>query len=162
MTKHFVYLSIGGNLGEREANLEETRLFIEFNMGSIVSESSIYESEAWAMEDAAPFLNQIVKIETELTPEELLLEIKELEEFYGRERVDGVYQSREMDIDIIFFDELILETAALNVPHPRMQLRKFVLLPLAEIAPDFIHPTLKKDIATLLVDCKDLSRIAKI
>lgn len=162
MAKHLVYLSIGGNLGDREANLEETRMFIEFNMGSIVAESSIYESEAWGMEDAAPFLNQIVKIETELTPEELLIEIAELEDFYGRERTEGVYQPREMDIDIIFFDELIIETTALNIPHPRMHLRKFVLMPLAEIAPEFIHPILKKDITSLLAGCEDPSRISKI
>lgn len=162
MSKHLVYLCIGGNLGDREANLEETRMFIEFNMGDILEESPVYESEAWGMENSPAFLNQIIKLETELSPEDLLSEITELEEFYGRERVDGVYQPREMDVDIIFFDDLIIGTEQLNVPHPRMHLRKFVLMPLSDIAPDLIHPVLKKSVRELLSVCEDQSAITRL
>lgn len=161
MSKHHVYLCIGGNLGDREANLEETLTFVEFNMGDIQAASPIYESEAWGMENAAPFLNQILLISTGLSPEELLTEISELEEFFGRERKEGTYQSREMDVDILFYDDLVIETDKLHVPHPRLHLRKFVLTPLHDIAPDFIHPVLKKSVAELLTECADKSEVKK-
>jgi 2-amino-4-hydroxy-6-hydroxymethyldihydropteridine diphosphokinase len=157
MAKHTVYLCIGGNLGEREANLEETRMFIEFNMGDVLEVSSVYESPAWEMQDEPSFLNQVVKISTDLSPDALLAEIEELEEFYGRERKEGQYLSREMDVDILFFDDLIIESEKLIVPHPRMQLRRFVLTPLAEIVPEFVHPVLKITVSELLKNCQDNS-----
>jgi 2-amino-4-hydroxy-6-hydroxymethyldihydropteridine diphosphokinase len=157
MAKHTVYLCIGGNLGEREANLEETQMFIEFNMGDVIEVSSVYESPAWEMQGEPSFLNQVVKISTDLAPDALLTEIEELEEFYGRERKEGQYLSREMDVDILFFDDLIIESEKLAVPHPRMQLRRFVLTPLAEIAPEFVHPILKITVSELLKNCQDNS-----
>jgi 2-amino-4-hydroxy-6-hydroxymethyldihydropteridine diphosphokinase len=162
MKKNTVYLCIGGNLGEREANLEETREFLEFNFGDVVETSSVYESEGWEMENVPAFLNQVVKIETELTPLELLQEIAELEEFYGRERKSGIYLSREMDVDVLLYNDEIIVTENLIVPHPKMALRRFVLEPLNEIAPDLVHPMLKKTIAELLKDCEDKSVLKKI
>jgi 2-amino-4-hydroxy-6-hydroxymethyldihydropteridine diphosphokinase len=162
MKKNTVYLCIGGNLGEREANLEETREFLEFNFGDVVETSSVYESEGWEMENVPAFLNQIVKIETELTPLELLQEIAELEEFYGRERKTGIYLSREMDVDVLLYNDETVETEKLIVPHPKMALRRFVLEPLCEIAPDLIHPVLKKTITELLKDCEDKSVLKKL
>jgi 2-amino-4-hydroxy-6-hydroxymethyldihydropteridine diphosphokinase len=159
MTKHTVYLCIGGNLGERQANLEETRMFIEFNMGDVLEASSVYESPAWEMQGEPSFLNQVVKISTDLSPEALLAEIEELEEFYGRERKEGQYLSREMDVDILFFDDSIIESEKLVVPHPRMPLRRFVLTPLAEIAPEFVHPVLKITVSELLKNCQDNSEV---
>lgn len=162
MQKRTIYLCIGGNLGDQAANLEETRMFITFNFGDIVSTSSIYESEAWQMESAPSFLNQVIKIESILTDEELLEEISDLEDFYGRERSKGVYLSREMDIDVLFVDDQIIEKEKLIVPHPRLYLRKFVLVPLNEIAAEYIHPILKKNIALLLKECPDEAIIKKI
>jgi 2-amino-4-hydroxy-6-hydroxymethyldihydropteridine diphosphokinase len=157
-----IYLCIGGNLGEREANLEETLMFLEFNFGDILQVSSVYESDAWEMTEAPPFLNQVVCISTNLNNDELMQEIAELEEFYGRERSEDAYLSREMDIDVLFIDDAVIDHPDLIVPHPKMHLRKFVLLPLAEISPDMEHPALKKTISALLDSCPDNSNVRKI
>jgi 2-amino-4-hydroxy-6-hydroxymethyldihydropteridine diphosphokinase len=157
-----IYLCIGGNLGEREANLEEARDFIDFNLGDVIAASAIYESEPWGMTDVPNFLNQVLEIQSELSDKELLEEIAELEEFFGRERSAEGYVSREMDVDVLFIDQATIETEELRVPHPKMQERRFVLEPLAEIAPDFIHPVLKKSIQELLVSCPDKGKVARL
>lgn len=162
MKERLIYLCIGGNLGEREANLEETRMFLNFNFGDVVAASSIYETEAWGMPNAPAFLNQIVLIKTTLTDAELLQEIAELEEFYGREREAGQYLNREMDVDVVFIGDEIIETEKLVVPHPRMHLRRFVLVPMSELAPDFVHPISKKSMEELLKECQDQSKVTKI
>lgn len=148
-----VLLSIGGNEGDREANLEEARMFISFNMGDVVKVSNVIETEAWGMpEGTEPFLNQLVEIETPLTPEKLHDEIAELEEYYGRKRKEGVYLDREMDVDVIFFNDEIIREGKIQVPHARMHLREFILKPLAETWPDWIHPELKMNAAQLLAE----------
>jgi 2-amino-4-hydroxy-6-hydroxymethyldihydropteridine diphosphokinase len=160
--KRAIYLCIGGNLGEREANLEEALEFIDFNFGDVVAVSSIYESEPWGMTDVPNFLNQVVHIESELTDKELLVEIADLEEFFGRERSSQGYVSREMDIDVLFIDEEVISTEALQVPHPRISERRFVLEPLAEIAPEFIHPELKQSVEVLLKACSDKGKVTRL
>lgn len=160
--KRAIYLCIGGNLGEREANLEEALEFIDFNFGDVVGVSSIYESEPWGMSDVPNFLNQVVHIESELNDKELLMEIADLEEFFGRERSSQGYVSREMDIDVLFIDGEIISTEALQVPHPRISERRFVLEPMAEIAPDFIHPELKQSVAGLLKACSDKGKVTRL
>ncbi len=157
-----IYLCIGGNLGEREANLEEAGDFIDFNLGDVVATSGIYESEPWGMTDVPSFLNQVVQIRSELSNEELMQEIQELEEFFGRERSAQGYVSREMDVDILFIDQEIIETDTLRVPHPRMAERRFVLTPMAEIAPELIHPELKKNIQELLASCADKGQVTRL
>ncbi|MEZ4799322.1 MAG: 2-amino-4-hydroxy-6-hydroxymethyldihydropteridine diphosphokinase [Flavobacteriales bacterium] len=159
MKKTIAYLCIGGNLGDREENLEETRDFVLFNMGDIIASSSVYQTAAWGMEGAPDFLNQVLKIETELTVEALMQEIEELEEFYGRKRSSEKYLSREMDVDILFFGDEIIESEKITVPHPRLHLRKFVLLPLNELDGKLQHPIFKKSIADLLKSCEDTSKV---
>jgi len=160
--KRAIYLCIGGNLGEREANLEEAIDFIDINFGDVVAVSSIYESEPWGMTDVPNFLNQVVHIHSELTDKELLLEIADLEEFFGRERSSQGYVSREMDVDVLFIDEEVISTEALQVPHPRISERRFVLEPLVEIAPEFIHPELKQSIEVLLKACTDQGKVSRL
>ena len=101
-----IYLCIGGNLGEREANLEETIDFIDINFGDVLAVSSVYESEPWRMQDVPNFLNQVVHIQSELSNDQLLAEIAELEEFFGRDRSADGYVSREMDVDVLFIAAL--------------------------------------------------------
>jgi 2-amino-4-hydroxy-6-hydroxymethyldihydropteridine diphosphokinase len=108
------------------------------------------------------FLNQVVLVESQLTNEELLQEIYELEEFYGRERGTQGYVSREMDIDVLFIGNEVIATEKLQVPHPRMQERRFVLEPMAEIAADFIHPVLQLSTAELLKECKDQGKVSRV
>jgi 2-amino-4-hydroxy-6-hydroxymethyldihydropteridine diphosphokinase len=160
--KRAIYLCIGGNLGEREANLEEAIDFIDFNFGDVVGVSSIYESEPWGMSDVPNFLNQVVHLQSELTDKELLVEIADLEDFFGRERSSQGYVSREMDIDVLFIDEEVISTEALQVPHPRISERRFVLEPLAEIAPEFIHPELKQSVEILLKACSDKGKVTRL
>lgn len=157
-----IYLCIGGNLGEREANLEEAIGFIDINIGDVLGLSSVYESEPWGMTDVPNFLNQVVHIQCELSNEVLLKEIAELEEFFGRERSTGGYVSREMDVDVLFIDNEMVDTEALVVPHPKMSERRFVLEPLAEIAPELVHPQLKQSVAELLKTCSDKGIVKRL
>ncbi|MFN5621723.1 MAG: 2-amino-4-hydroxy-6-hydroxymethyldihydropteridine diphosphokinase [Flavobacteriales bacterium] len=161
MLRH-IYLCIGGNLGEREANLEEAIEFIDFNFGDVLAVSAVYESEPWGMNDVPNFLNQVVHLQSELSNEELLAEIAELEEFFGRERSPNGYVSREMDIDVLLIDQESIETENLRVPHPRMTDRRFVLEPLHEIAPELLHPVLKKTVAELLKACSDKGKVTRL
>lgn len=159
MGMHVAYLSLGGNLGDRMANLEETLLFIEFNMGDLIARSSVVESPAWGMPESPPFLNQVVCIRTEHSPVELMEEIRELEDFFGRKRIPGVYTSREMDVDLLLYDDLVSDDPAVEIPHPRMHLRRFVLAPLCEISPALVHPVFNQTIDRLLTDCPDTSEV---
>jgi len=142
-----VYLALGTNLGDRIANLRGAieALPSEIN---VIAESKIYETPPWGYENQPAFLNMAVKCETALDPESLLKRLKLLEVRLGREQ-SFRWGPRLIDIDILFYDNLILESESLTIPHPRLHERAFVLVPLAEIAPDFIHPVLKKTIKEL-------------
>jgi 2-amino-4-hydroxy-6-hydroxymethyldihydropteridine diphosphokinase len=114
------------------------------------------------MADVPNFFNQVVHIQSELSNEELLAEIEELENFFGRERSTEGYVSREMDIDVLFIESEIIDTEQIKVPHPRMTERRFVLEPLTEIASDMVHPALKQSVAELLKACKDTGKVTRL
>ncbi|WP_419213826.1 2-amino-4-hydroxy-6-hydroxymethyldihydropteridine diphosphokinase [Maribacter sp. X9] len=156
------FLSIGSNLGNRRFLLQKAIFEIGKKAGEIKQISALYETPAWGFE-AEDFLNACIEIQTLLTPEELLTTILAIEADYGRKRgeLQG-YQSRTLDIDIIYYEKEIIATERLTVPHPRMQDRKFILKPLADILPQFYHPILNKDTRNLLQECKDKSVIEKM
>lgn len=159
---HKVFLGIGGNLGDKQLNFIKVAHLIKARLGEIVKSSSIYETPPWGFVSEDHFWNRIFLIETAMEPEELLEEIDKIETEFGRKRTIGKYTSREMDIDILYFEEIYVETDVLIIPHPRIQNRKFVLVPLVEIAPDFKHPLFRLTNLQLLENCKDESVIIKI
>ncbi|MBC7863574.1 MAG: 2-amino-4-hydroxy-6-hydroxymethyldihydropteridine diphosphokinase [Bacteroidia bacterium] len=155
------YLILGGNMGNRAAMIKSAEKQLELSCGKIVLRSSFYETEAWGMENAAPFLNKVIAIETEKNPTETLATCLHIENLLGRTRTQGKYESRTIDIDILLFNDEIITISELEIPHPRMHLRRFVLLPFAEIEPSLMHPVLKKTIAALLTECTDKSQVEK-
>jgi 2-amino-4-hydroxy-6-hydroxymethyldihydropteridine diphosphokinase len=150
-----LFLSLGSNLGNREDNLNQAIQLIKQNISTNLSISNIYETEPWGNLNQAGFLNLILKIEnSSLLPHEVLEKIQKIEIELGRVRVEK-WGERCIDIDIIFFNDLILDDTQLVIPHPFVQERKFVLVPLADVAPDWVHPVLQKTTLQMLQDCPD-------
>jgi 2-amino-4-hydroxy-6-hydroxymethyldihydropteridine diphosphokinase len=160
--KSTVYLLTGSNLGDRNLYLNNAKQSLCKSVGKLLSESSIYESEPWGFVSENAFLNQVLLYETELTPNEILQSISSIEAENGRVHTKYEYSSRNLDIDILFYDNLILYSADLTIPHPMLHKRRFTLLPLAEIAPDFKHPVFEVNIRDLLEKCGDLGTVNKL
>ncbi len=154
MAPNLVYLLIGSNLGDREHNLKIALEHLkEYNI--IISKtSSIHNTSPWGFKDQPDFLNQAIEAFTTLEPYDLLKKLKNIEKQMGRIK-SLKYGPRIIDIDIIFYNDLILESEELSIPHPLMHMRDFVLKPLYEIAPDFIHPKLNLSVRDLLINLKD-------
>ena len=152
-----VTLLLGGNRGDRDLLLT-TAVESVTKRYSLLFKSLVYETEAWGGIAKGPFLNQVIQIETSDSPMVLLAFIQKIEVDLGRLRNDH-WGDRTMDIDILFWDKMIITTPELNIPHPFIQERKFVLEPLNEIMPDFVHPVLKKTIRELVAECKDKSSV---
>jgi 2-amino-4-hydroxy-6-hydroxymethyldihydropteridine diphosphokinase len=149
-----VYLALGSNLGERTANLAHARQQITAEGILIVRESSIYETAPREILDQPWFLNQVIEIKTSLFPRQLLSRLKSIERAVGRKRTIAK-GPRVIDIDILLFGDFVVSTAGLDIPHPRMSDRRFVLEPLAEIAPGVRHPLTKKSIREMLANVND-------
>ena len=159
MDKHkTIYLLTGSNLGEKWVNIQKAKALIELYIGPVLKESAIYQTEAWGKTDQASFLNQALKIATLLDPKSLLQKILEIENQIGRVRKIK-WGARIIDIDILFYENNIINYPDLSIPHPQLQLRNFVLVPLMEIAPTFVHPVLNKNIAQLLEQSTDKLKV---
>jgi len=157
-----VYLLLGSNLGDREQLIEDAIKQIVNEIGEVFIRSSVYETEAWGNEDQPSFLNIALGVKTKLTPIDVLNKALEIELELGRVRHEK-WGSRLIDIDLIFYDDIVVDMGAeLQIPHPQMQYRKFVLEPLAEIAPDYIHPGLKITVREVLERLRDNLSVSKI
>lgn len=154
------YLLTGGNMGNRLNHLQQAAEFIQQKCGRIITQSSIYETEAWGKTDQPAFLNQALQVETNLSPDALMQALLDIETVMGRTRTIKM-GPRIIDLDILLIDDLIQTSALLTIPHPALTLRKFALLPLAEIAPLLMHPQEKKSILELLEICQDTLNVQK-
>ena len=148
----------GGNIGDMKPRLRQAQQLINRDIGIVLRCSHVYESEPWGFRAENRFMNQAMVVDTELTPSELLAAVQEIERLLGRDReaeaaqksISGErYSSRVMDIDIIFYDDLVMESDTLTIPHPLMHERDFVLAPLSEIAPAMKHPVNGKTVEQL-------------
>jgi 2-amino-4-hydroxy-6-hydroxymethyldihydropteridine diphosphokinase len=155
------FLSLGSNLGDRKKNLEKAAEMLSEEGIHIISASSVYITEPVGIVTEFWFYNQVLEVETSVVPEELLIQIKRIEEQMGRVHV-GCLSSRSIDIDILLAGKKTVSTKNLQIPHPRMAERNFVLCPLAEIAPEVKHPVLNEKIESLLEKSKDRSFMKKL
>ena len=149
-----IYLSIGSNKGNRYSFIKEALRLIHKDIGEVILISKIYETKSWGFQ-SDDFLNLCILIKSELIPKKLISKLKKIEERIGRERNNEKIEAREIDIDILFYSDEIVNQKDLIIPHQRLHLRNFVLYPLNDIAADFIHPILLKSVNELLNECED-------
>ncbi len=148
------FLLLGSNKGNRPDYLEKARQLLAARCGKLFALSALYETSAWGNAEQPAFLNQVAGLETKLDPHHLLNTILDIESSLGRVRTKK-WASRTLDIDILFYGEHIIHSGDLTVPHPAIAERRFTLVPMAEIAPEFQHPVLKKNMTQLLEECAD-------
>ena len=156
-----IFILLGGNVGDKHKIFTETRKMIGESIGKLTKLSSIYDTEPWGF-DSEPFWNQAMVIETTLLPLEILDRTQAIEIKMGRVKPTGFYESRPMDIDLIFYDNLVLKTPLLMLPHPKIAERRFVLVPLNEIVPEKRHPVSGHTVGEILRICNDPLKVAKI
>lgn len=155
-----LFLQLGSNLGDREQLIKDAIKFINEKLGKVLSYSKIYESDPWRVDGQKNYLNQIIEAHSSLSAEDSLKVLKDIENELGRVRLEK-WGERLIDIDIIFFNNDIIETSDLCVPHKHMHERNFVLIPLNEIAPQYVHPKYNKTVADLLEESKDTENVVK-
>jgi len=158
--KHTAYLSIGSNLEHREENLNRAITLIEENCGIITKKSSLYETAPWGNLEQPNFLNQALVLRTDMSAKKLMKQLLHIERLMGRIRIAKM-GPRLIDLDIALMDEEIIQSEQLVLPHPHLQDRKFVLLPLVEIAPKAFHPIFNKTVEQLLKECEDVLDVKK-
>lgn len=158
---HVVLVGLGTNLGDRQANLNEAKRLLQQQIGGISAESNTYQTAAWGITDQPDFYNQVIQLSTSLFPLQLMDSILSIEESMGRQRIVK-WGERLIDIDILFYDNLILTTPNLIIPHPFISQRRFVLKPLLDVQPAFVHPVYKKTIAELINCTSDESDITTL
>ncbi|WP_210465461.1 2-amino-4-hydroxy-6-hydroxymethyldihydropteridine diphosphokinase [Rufibacter roseolus] len=149
-----LFLLLGSNLGDRVFYLSEATNRLAALFGKTVQKSKLYETAAWGLEDQPSFLNQVLVFHTGFSPKVVLALTQRIEQELGRIRKER-WGARVIDIDILFYGQNVVNTPELHLPHPQLHLRRFTLAPLAEVAPDFVHPVLQKTIKNLLAECPD-------
>ena len=156
----FSLILIGSNQGQRELTISQSIKMLAERCGEVLLLSSLYETEPWGFIAEQNFLNQVVALDTEMNPYDLLRELLMIEKELGRKRhdVEG-YESRPIDLDILYYDDIIINDEDLILPHPRLHKRRFALMPLCDIAADFIHPVFKRSSRKLLNECEDTSEV---
>lgn len=160
MNSNTLYLLLGANLGNRQQTLAQAREQLAECVGDIKTTSAIYETAAWGLTDQPAYLNQVLLLETALSPEAVLTQTQAIEQALGRVRAER-WGARLIDIDLLFYNNLVLNTPELTLPHPYLHRRRFTLQPLTDIAPDLMHPVLKQPVWYLLVQCADGSEVIK-
>jgi 2-amino-4-hydroxy-6-hydroxymethyldihydropteridine diphosphokinase len=160
-TMHKAYILLGSNMGRRSSFLQKAKQQIELLSGRIVKESSVYQTAAWGNTKQQDFLNQIIIIQTKQLPHELMQTLLSIETNLGRVRTVK-FGPRTIDLDILFYDDLIHRSPAVTLPHPAIQDRRFVLVPLAELSPRKIHPVYKQTVTQLLKECPDKLVVTKM
>lgn len=158
---HQVYLGIGTNLGDRRKNLLDAQGLINLKVGPVIGSSKTYETAAWGLTDQPDFFNKVLAVRTTLEAEEVLREILEIEIHLGRVREEK-WGTRIIDIDILYYNDAVISLPHLKIPHPFIQERNFVLIPLLEIAPDYVHPVLKLPNEELFWKSKDESEVIQL
>ncbi|MDR0660313.1 MAG: 2-amino-4-hydroxy-6-hydroxymethyldihydropteridine diphosphokinase [Prevotellaceae bacterium] len=156
------YLLLGADIGDKRTTFAKAKQLIGESVGRIIRESSLYESAAWGFKNDTTFLNQVLEVETSLSPLDLLDGLQKIENELGRTRSGNGYESRLIDIDILFYDDLVTNTSELTVPHPHLHKRMFTLAPLSELALNYIHPVLHKSVSRLKAECTDRGVVRKI
>lgn len=150
-----LFLILGSNLGDRLLNLKLVLDLINREIGPVELASGLYETEPWGCSNQKMFLNQVIRLKSNMAPTDLLEKVLMLEQKLGRIRNGELNAARTIDIDILFYGSMVVNTENLIIPHPRLHLRKFVLIPLNEISPGFMHPVMDKSISNLLEICPD-------
>jgi 2-amino-4-hydroxy-6-hydroxymethyldihydropteridine diphosphokinase len=156
-----VYFSLGSNLGDKLGYLQKAVISLSEVFGKPLLISSVYETDGWGVDDHPAYLNAVICFDTQMLPEEVLEKILSVEKVHGRNRTLGVIAPRTLDIDLLFYDDIMLKKENLTIPHPLLKYRKFVLLPLAEIMGDYLHPEWGVSINELLERCDDHSGVRK-
>ena len=156
-----IVILLGSNLGNRQKYLDQASDLIERRIGRIVLSSSVYETEPWGFNDSDFFLNKVACLDSSPEPEILLENLMQIETDIGRKRTGIQYVSRLIDLDILFYEDRIIKSKDLEIPHPKLHLRKFTLIPLNELFQDFIHPELGKTMKELLEACDDPLAVKK-
>jgi 2-amino-4-hydroxy-6-hydroxymethyldihydropteridine diphosphokinase len=152
-------LLLGANLGNRVVTLEQAVSLIGERVGRVMVQSSLYETAPWGVTNQPAFLNQVLMVETGLEPEAVLTQTQAIEQALGRVRHEH-WGARTIDIDLLYYEQLIWQSPTLTLPHPFLHQRRFTLVPLAEIAPDFVHPVFKEKTLKLLDNCTDTGSVS--
>ena len=161
--KNFAVILLGANLGDKKQMFAQVETHITDNIGNCIKKSALYSSKAWGFESDDLFYNQVLIVETEYSAHDTLLRCQAIENKCGRVRHEQAgYESRTIDIDILYFNNDIIETDDLTIPHPLLHKRKFALVPLCEVLPEYIHPILLTSNKNLLANCEDEGLVEKV